>query len=102
MDGQLFYISKKNQIYSKEDIEKAFEIYSGQYAFENESAYLKFLNSLFGRSIKEYKILTVTDLVAMGCRAKAIKLYRDTKNCSLIEARDYVDKLFNNIFAPVG
>ena len=51
MDGQLFYISKKNQIYSKEDIEKAFEIYSGQYAFENESAYLKFLNSLFGRSI---------------------------------------------------
>lgn len=102
MDGQLFYISKKNQIYSREDIEKAFEIYSGQYASENESAYLKFLNSLFGRSIKEYKIFTVTDLVTMGYRAKAIKLYRDIKNCSLREACDYVDKLSENIFAPVG
>ena len=47
MDGKLFYISKKNQVYSREDIEKAFEIYSGQYAFENESAYLKFLNKVY-------------------------------------------------------
>lgn len=78
--------------YSTAKKSKAFEICTGKSAYRNEGKYIGFLNGLFGVSLKRAFTPTPRDLFSLGYRTKAIKLYRELNDCTLLEAKAVVDK----------
>ena len=88
---KIYYRSFNGDMLDIYDIEKAFYISTGKRAFLFESEFLRFLSDCFGRSIKSYCSPSVRELVEMGEKVKAISLYRDENECSLLDAKKAVD-----------
>lgn len=93
MANKLFYETYSDVLLEPCDIERAFYITFGKHRSDSESEYLRYLYSLFGKSIKKAVRLSVEDLLHRGHKIMAIKLYRDINNCSLAEAKNAVDRM---------
>ena len=75
------------------DIKKAHEIiYGGALDTENDEEFNHFVERCCG-IYYEYTGPAVTDLLLRGEYIKAIKLYKDTHNSGLAEAKAAVDKI---------
>ncbi len=74
-------------------MERAFYISTGYDPYNHEGKFLKFLFDCFGKSIQYYCTPSVQDLVNMGEKVKAIKMYREENNCTLVEAKNAVDNM---------
>ena len=86
----VFYEGYNGSVYERDELEKAFYLATGISA-KNEAAFMKWLNVVFGKSIKRAFRGTPRELFNMGYRVKAIKLYRDENECSLVDAKKIVD-----------
>ena len=89
----LYYQMKDGRYIRKHELEEAFYIQHGYYRHKNETEFLKWLYSLLGKTItkvvREYD-MQVKEL-AKSRPILAVMLYRSRYNCSLVEARDYVN-----------
>ena len=97
--GVVMFRGKTGEIFTQNDIENAFSLMTGKvhdrYGTGKESnhgEYCRFLDSLFGKSISEWFVPTVDDLIMDNRKVLAIKLYHDENKCSFSEAKDYVEK----------
>ena len=96
---EVMYRMRDGSTIMKKDIEDAFHIVTGmrhRYDWEsgtytNDREYIKFLNGLFGKTIIEYFVPDIDDLIVKGERVRAIMVYRAEKKCSLVEAKEYID-----------
>ncbi len=89
----LYYQMKDGRYIQKRELEEAFYIQHGYYRHKNETEFLKWLYSLLGKTImkvvREYD-MQVEEL-AKSRPVLAVMLYRNRYNCSLVEAREYVN-----------
>lgn len=89
----LYYQMKDGRYIQKRELEEAFYIQHGYYRHKNETEFLKWLHSLLGKTImkvvREYD-MQVEEL-AKSRPVLSVMLYRSRYNCSLVEARDYVN-----------
>ena len=92
----LYYQLSNGNIVSKYDVEKAFEICTGEtYTFDSKE-YSKWLYSMLGKSIIKAMKETEVDMmqfVKSNNIIAAVRLYRETHGCSLREAKDAIDKM---------
>ena len=87
----VYYLCITGDLYSRDQMQSAFEIATGK-AADNESAFLKWLWNLFGKSIVKVIVNpTEEDFINHGRRVWAIKSYRDKHNCGLAEAKAAID-----------
>ena len=92
----LYYQLRNGNIVSKYDIERAFEICTGETFHYDSVAYSRWLFSLLGNSIVKAMKETEVDMVQFlkgNNIIAAIRLYRDTHECTLREAKEAVDKI---------
>ena len=91
-EAKLFELTN-GRVVSGWDIKKAHEIiYGGSLDTENDEEFNHFVECCCGIYC-EYTEAGVTDLLFRGEYVKAIKLYKDTHNSSLVEAKAAVDKI---------
>ena len=93
MKYAIYYIGFNDRVYSQENIEDAFYLATGKTADSHRSEFIKYLNDCFGKSISGYFPATVENLLAHGCKVRAIALYRKEHACSILEAREAIEKL---------
>ena len=92
----LYYQLRNGNIVNEHDVQKAFEISTGESYHSNYNAYDKWLYSMLGKSIVKAMKETEIDL-AQFIRGNnilgAVRLYREQHGCGLREAKDAVDKI---------
>lgn len=98
MDKTLYYKNNRGDIIDSDKIEQAFYIVSGKHRYEDEPGYLRFLYKLLGKSIVAIAKPDVQSLLAGNSKIMAIKLYREENNCSLLDAKEAVEKMIAELF----
>lgn len=90
----IWYKMKNGKIINSRDIANAFFIISGKYRWESEGKYIRFLNSLYGKSIDcIWNNPTVKEILNLGFKIDAIRLYREQNNSTLAEAKEAVEAM---------
>lgn len=92
----LYYVCRNGKIVDEYDVHKAFEICTGEEYHYDSVAYSKWLHSLLGKSITKVMRETEVDielLLRFNSVIAAVRIYRDTHNCTLREAKDAVDAI---------
>jgi len=98
MVHRVYYLCKTGELYDRFQVQKAFELTTGM-AADNESAFLKWLWNLFGKSIVRVIVdPTEEDFINYGRRLWAIRAYRAKHNCGLAEAKEAVDAKYPWVF----
>ena len=87
----VYYLTHNQEIITSYDLEKAFFIVTGKDPEKYEKEFWKFRERCFGKSIKCTIEPTIEYFCKHAHRIQAVKLYRDMNNCSLKEAKDFVD-----------
>lgn len=94
LNQKLYYQMKDGRYMERYELETAFYITHGYYAFQSDKNYLRWLYSLLGKTIvkvvREYDMQV--DELAKYRPILAMGLYRDRYGCSLREAREYVNR----------
>lgn len=88
----VFYRTYDGDILTSEDLEKSFYIITGLKHFDYPEKFWKFREKCFGKSIKETIPSDIEYLCKEGYRLYAIKLFREQNNCSLMDAKNIIDK----------
>ena len=86
----VFYEGYNGFVYERDELAKAFYLATG-ISENNEAEFMKWLNGVFGKSIKRSFRGTPRELFNMGYKVKAVKLYRDENECSLTDAKKIID-----------
>ena len=92
----LYYQLRNGNIVSEYDVNKAFEICTGETYHYTSNAYSKWLYSMLGNSIVKAMRETEVDIAQFlkgNNIIAAVRLYRDTHGCSLREAKEAIDKM---------
>ena len=92
----LYYVCRNGKIVDEYDIHKAFEICTGEEYHYDSVTYSKWLHSLLGKSITKVMRETEVDIelfVRGNNTIAAVRLYRNTHNCGLREAKDAIDAI---------
>jgi hypothetical protein len=89
----MFYKTIYGYYLEKSDVEKAFLITTGKFASHDPIGFMRYLNSIWGKYIVETCNPTIEDLITHDNKILAIKKYRKDNDCSLMEAKTYVDNL---------
>lgn len=97
MNKEIFYVLFDDHIVTRQEVEMAFYVTHGYYSHRHEKKFLKWLRSLLGKTIKQAipeQDMEVEKLAAYR-PILAMRLYRNRNNCTLGEAREYVENLQN-------
>lgn len=92
----LYYQLRNGNIVSKYDVEKAFEICTGETYSYDSVEYSKWLYSMLGNSIIKAMKETEVDMMQFlkgNNIIAAARLYREAHGCGLREAKEAVDKI---------
>ena len=92
----LYYQLRNGNIVDEYDMQKAFVIATGGIYHYNSNEYSKWLYSLLGNSIVKAMRETEVDIMQFlkgNNIIAAVRLYRDTHNCTLREAKEAIDKI---------
>ena len=92
----LYYQLRNGNIVSKYDVEKAFEICTGETYTYDSAEYSKWLFSMLGNSIIKAMRETEVDMMQFlkgNNIVAAVRLYRDSHDCTIREAKEAVDKI---------
>lgn len=92
----LYYILRSGTLVDEYDLQKAYEINTGNCYRYDDPAYSRWLYSLCGNSIISVKKdceMTIDDFLASGSVIKAVREYRKRNGCTLREAKEAVDKM---------
>lgn len=87
------YKNKCGRYIEADEIHRAFHYYSGKYWDIDKKQYIHFLNQIWGKEIVEACNVTECELITNNQKLLAIKCYRMRSNCSLSEARNYIENL---------
>lgn len=98
MDKIVYYKNRNGKLLDSRDVERAFWVVTGNYRFQDEVGYLKFLYDLLGKTIVSVANPTVESYIATGQSFHAIRLYRDQHGCSVSEAKRAVDDMIASMF----
>lgn len=94
----MWYFNKFGKLISSDEVERAFRIVTGKMKYNNEREYISFLNSIWGKYIISVaENVTVKKLLDLDMKIQAIKQYRDENKCTLVEAKEYIDKKYFGI-----
>lgn len=88
----VYYLCYNEDIITSYDLEKAFFIVTGKDPEKFEKDFWKFREKCFGKSIKCTIKPTIEYFCKNGYRIQAVKFYKELNNCSLKEAKDFIDK----------
>lgn len=88
--SRVFYEGYDGRIYDRHDLTKAFCLATA-FDSENEREFMKWLYTVFGKSIKSAVVLSPRELFDKGYKVLAIKALREETDCSLIESKKIVD-----------
>ena len=92
----ILYKAKNGKLYLRFQLEEAFLITTGQIASENEREFMLWMNSIWGKWIVETirpESLSVEKLLCTGNKILAIKVYKEKNGCTLLEAKQAIDKI---------
>ena len=89
----MFYKTIYGRYLEKSAVERAFLVTTGSFAPDNTIEFMRYLNSIWGKYIVEACNPTVEELVSHDQKILAIKKYKEDNNCSLVDARNFVDNL---------
>lgn len=89
----MFYKTIYGHYLEKSDVERSFLITTGEFASHNPVGFMHYLSSIWGKYIVETCNPTIKDLITHDNKILAIKKYREDNDCSLMEAKTYVDNL---------
>ena len=92
----LYYQLRNGNIVAEYELHKAFEICTGETYHYDSVAYSKWLYSLLGNSIIKAMRETEVDMMQFlkgNNIVAAVRLYRNSHNCTLLEAKEAVDKI---------
>lgn len=89
----MFYKTIYDHYLEKSEVERAFLITTGKFASHDPIGFMRYLNSIWGKYIVETCNPTIEDLITHDNKILAIKKYRKDNDCSLMEAKTYVDNL---------
>lgn len=97
----LYYQLRNGNIVAEYELHKAFEICTGETYHYESVAYSKWLYSLLGNSI--VKAMRDTDVDMMQFLkgnniVAAVRLYRNSHDCTLLEAKKAVDEIRANMY----
>ena len=87
----VFYRTYKNTFITSKDLEDAFYITTGHEYFDYPKEFWKFRENCFGKSIKETVQQSIEVFCRNGHRIQAIKFYKESNNCSFVEAKKFID-----------
>ena len=92
----LYYQLRNGNIVAEYELHKAFEVCTGETYHYESVAYSKWLYSLLGNSI--VKAMRDTDVDMMQFLkgnniVAAVRLYRNSHDCTLLEAKEAIDKI---------
>lgn len=100
----LYYKLRNGNIVSEYEVNKAFEICTGETFHYDSNAYAKWLYSMLGKSIIMTMTETTVDIEQFlngNNTVAAVRLYRDQHNCTLREAKDAIDAIKANMLNEV-
>lgn len=100
----LYYTLRNGKIVSEYDVQKAFEICTGETFHYDSKAYSNWLYSMLGKSITRAmneKEIDIIQFIKGENILGAIRLYREIHNCTLREAKDAIDAMRANMFNGV-
>lgn len=89
----MFYKTIYGHYLEKSDVERAFLVTTGSFASYDTIEFMRYLNNIWGKYIVEACNPTVEELVSHDQKILAIKKYKEDNNCSLVDARNFVDNL---------
>lgn len=98
MEKIVYYKNRDGKLLNSHDVERAFWVVTGNYRWQDEVGYLKFLYDLLGKTIVAVANPSVEGFIAKGESFAAIRLYRDQHGCSLTEAKQAVDDMIAAMF----
>lgn len=93
----VYYKTTEGTIIRNCNLEEAYLITTGKHRFESENDWMCWLNSIWGKyiiSAHNVNEFSVEEYVRNGNKLEAVRLYRDQHNCTLREAKDVVDEMF--------
>lgn len=98
MCNEIYYILSDGHIITRHELQNAYYVTHGYDYRRNEKDFLKWLYDLLGKTIMQ--VISEQDMevekLAKDRAILAMKLYRERHNCTLAEAREYVESyLFN-------
>lgn len=96
---EIYYKGKDGVYYSECDIVKAYYIATGKKRCEDEQEYLRWRNSIWGKSIVSGwngKDIAIDKDLATKQPVLATKLYRESRGCSLHEAHEAISQFAKN------
>ena len=96
----LYYKLANGNWVDRYDIERAFYISTGAKYTTDSKEFVRWLFSLLGESVLAVKRADdpklVAELLKSGQKVMAMKVYKDTHNCTLKEARDTIERMIKN------
>ena len=96
----LYYTLRSGRIVDSYEVQKAFEICTGETYRYDSKAYSKWLYSMLGKSITKASHETEIDIEQFlkgNNVVAAIRLYRDIHGCTIREAKDAIDAIKANM-----
>ena len=90
----MYFLLANGHIVNEREIMRAYEIVHGSDAKEDLRHYNDWVNSLYGieEAIPTSK-MSIQDLIKGDAFVEAVKLYYETYNCTLMEARQAVSEI---------
>lgn len=96
----LYYQLRNGNIFAEYELHKAFEICTGETYHYESVAYSKWLYSLLGNSVAKAMRETEVDMMQFlkgNNIVAAVRLYRNSHDCTLLEAKKAVDEIKANM-----
>lgn len=99
MTSELYYIMRNGELVTQFEVQRSYYISTGHKHYLYYGEYVRWLNNLFGKSIKGYIANPSVEYLAMhDKKVRAVMQYRREHNyCSIDEAKKAVESIINDI-----
>ena len=87
----IYYMGKDGGIITSDDLKKSFYITTGKSHFDDKKGFWKFRERCFGKSISYTVQPSVEFFLNHNCYVQAVRYYKETNGCSLIDAKHAID-----------